>query len=84
MRIAYGLDVADQNDKYISIVERGVDIFTRIIVPGRYLVEALPWLRHVPMWFPGAGFKRDAAKWQRDIHALRTVPFNAAVEQMVR
>lgn len=25
--------------------------------PGRYLVGFLPWLKYVPAWFPGAGWK---------------------------
>ena len=84
MRIVYGLGVAEENDKYISLVEKGVDIFIRITVPGRYLVEAIPVLRHVPSWFPGAKFKLDAAGWKDAVEMMRDVPFQAAKENIVR
>lgn len=38
-----------------------LDVGTRISVAGRYLVEVAPVLRHLPAWFPGAQFKREAA-----------------------
>ena len=84
MRIVYGLDVAEKNDEYISLVEKGVDVFIRITVPGRYLVEALPFLRHLPSWFPCAKFRRDAAEWKKSVEAMRDVPFRAAKDKIVR
>ncbi|KAM5533378.1 hypothetical protein V8D89_012928 [Ganoderma adspersum] len=82
MRIVYGLEVAEKNDEYISLVERGVDVFIRITVPGRYLVEALPLLRNLPSWFPGAKFRRDAAEWKESVEAMRDVPFRAAKDKI--
>ncbi|RXW19106.1 hypothetical protein EST38_g6748 [Candolleomyces aberdarensis] len=32
--------------------------FSDAVVPGRFLVNVFPSLKHVPSWFPGAGFKR--------------------------
>ena len=84
MRISYGLDVADHNDKHVSLAARGVDIFIKIMIPGRYLVEAIPALRYVPAWFPGAQFRRDANAWKEEVDALLNAPFNATVDQMVR
>ncbi|KAI0764617.1 O-methylsterigmatocystin oxidoreductase [Trametes elegans] len=76
LRLVYGLEVADHNDRYIGIAERAADIYIKITVPGRYLVETLPFLRYVPSWFPGAGFKRKAAAWKQDVLALRNAPFD--------
>ena len=83
MRLVYGLDVAERNDKHISLAERGVDIFIKIMIPGRYLVEAIPVLRHIPTWFPGASFKRDASAWKEEVLALRDEPFRVTQEQIV-
>ena len=83
MRLTYGLDIAERNDRHISLAERGVDIFIKIMIPGRYLVEAIPPLRHLPAWFPGAGFKRDASAWKEEVIALRDEPFRATQEQIV-
>ena len=83
MRTSYGLEVAGPNDRHIFLAERGVDIFSLIMVPGRYLVEAIPTLRHIPAWFPGAQFKRDANVWKKEISALLHEPFAITLDQLV-
>ena len=83
MDVVYGMRDADENDKYITIAERGAAVFSEVAAPGRYLVELFPALAHVPAWLPGAQFKRDAAKWARDMTTLREVPWSAAVNTTV-
>ena len=83
MRISYGLEVAGHNDRHISLAERGVDILAIIMVPGRYLVEAIPILRHIPAWFPGARFKKIAREWKKEILAVRNIAFDAVMDNMV-
>lgn len=83
MKIVYGLEVDDDDDKYIMIARRALDVFNNFMVPGRFLVDSLPVLRHVPSWFPGAGFKRKATVWRKDVLALRNVPFEAVMENVV-
>lgn len=81
MRIAYGIEVdAPGNDKYISIAEKGLAVFAAALVPGKYLVETFPILRHLPAWFPGAQFKRDGKQWKPDALAVLETPWNMATE----
>ncbi|KAI0350838.1 O-methylsterigmatocystin oxidoreductase [Trametes cingulata] len=80
MDIVYGINVAEHNDPYIRLAENAAAIFTQIMVPGQYLVEILPILANVPAWLPGARFKRDAARWYKEIAAVRNVPYEAALE----
>ncbi|KAI0638606.1 CyP450 monooxygenase [Trametes polyzona] len=75
--IVYGLPIDDDDDKYLTIARKGLNVFINFLVPGRYMVESLHFLRHLPSWFPGAGFKRQAAAWRKDVLALRNVPFDA-------
>ncbi|KAI9057429.1 CyP450 monooxygenase [Trametes sanguinea] len=82
MGIVYGLEIAEDDDKYLTIARKTMDVFSEFVVPGRYLVESLRILRYVPSWLPGAGFKRKAAEWRKDVLAHRNVPFDAAVENM--
>ena len=84
MDVIYGRDVADRDDPYVAIAERGSNVFSHIVAPGKFLVELFPALARVPAWFPGAQFKRDAAEWKKDIDALRNVPYDAAVDAIVR
>ncbi|KAI0642607.1 O-methylsterigmatocystin oxidoreductase [Trametes meyenii] len=79
MDVAYGIQVAEHNDPYIQMAEKAAAIFSDIVVPGRYLVEVMPFLKHVPPWFPGAGFKRQATRWGYDVSTLRHAPYDAAM-----
>ena len=83
MRISYGIELQQANDKYFAMIKRLAEVGETVAVPGRFLVEALPWLRFVPGWLPGAEFKRYAAAAKRDI--LHTVDylFGTAKDAMV-
>lgn len=63
IKVAYGIQVEENNDRYISLMEKiteGLQAFN----PGRYMVQFLPILHYVPAWVPGAGFQRDFAGWR--------------------
>ncbi|KAJ7584750.1 cytochrome P450 [Mycena floridula] len=78
MRIAYGLDVLPSNDPFIAAAEAGLTTLAKACVPGAFLVDAFPILKHVPEWLPGAGFKRKAKEWREYAHIMRRMPFEAA------
>ncbi|KAH9886458.1 O-methylsterigmatocystin oxidoreductase [Cubamyces lactineus] len=84
MEVVYGIAVTVEDDPYISLAENATKVFTEITVPGRFIVELLPFIRHLPSWLPGMGFKRVAANWCEDVRALRNVPFEAAVKEMAK
>ena len=74
MRITYGLEVAKRDDQYIRIAEEAVPGFNEAFIPGKYLVEMFPVMRHVPAWFPWAKFKRDADRWRPLAQRMRNYP----------
>ena len=41
LRIAYGLDVQPENDPLINLVERALQKFLYVLVPGKFLVVRL-------------------------------------------
>ena len=59
------------------------DIASDVIMPGRYLVEALPALRYLPAWFPGASFKRKAAVASRRLSDIIQRLYSAGKEKLV-
>ncbi|KAI0767200.1 cytochrome P450 [Fomes fomentarius] len=83
-KIAYGLDVDTPEDEYLSLAQEGNDIFLEAFVPGRYLVESFPILRHIPPWFPGAKFLRQAAEWRETYVHVLNKPFEAASRNLRR
>ena len=84
IRVAYGLEVVDDNDKYVDIAEAAMDCFNIVFQPGRYMVQTFPSLRHIPSWFPGAKFRREFAAWYPTVRKIHDVPWEAAMAQRVR
>ncbi|EIW55314.1 cytochrome P450 [Trametes versicolor FP-101664 SS1] len=84
MSVVYGIAIAEHNDPYVSLAEKATHVFGKITIPGQYPVESLPFLRHIPSWFPGAGFKRDALRWSEVVSAARNVPYDAAMDAFAR
>lgn len=84
MSVAYGITVKDSDDPYISRAEEALEGLAAAGIPGSFLVDMFPLLKHVPAWFPGAGFKRKAAHWRKLNHKVSELPFEYVEEQMVR
>ncbi|KAJ7146876.1 cytochrome P450 [Mycena epipterygia] len=82
MSVAYGIDVLPDNDPYIELAEHVVQAGIQAGIPGRFLVDSIPILQHVPDWFPGAGFKRLAKGWRKEVEALRDLPFAETKRQI--
>ncbi|KZP09719.1 hypothetical protein FIBSPDRAFT_963755 [Athelia psychrophila] len=51
-------------------------------MPGAFLVDTVPILKHAPSRFPGVGFKRKAKEWKRHIDETLEAPFNAIKEEI--
>ncbi|RPD69167.1 cytochrome P450 [Lentinus tigrinus ALCF2SS1-7] len=81
-RIAYGIDVDKSDVDYLGIAEEAMHNFSMMFQPGKHLVESFPILRFLPSFFPGAQFKRDAAKGYPVVRAMRDVPWAASKEAM--
>ncbi|KAJ2912965.1 hypothetical protein MD484_g7455, partial [Candolleomyces efflorescens] len=65
MRATYGFDDTTHHAELVHDTQKLLDEFFEAIIPGQYLVDYVPLLRHVPSWLPGAGFKkkfRDVAE----------------------
>ncbi|KAE9397652.1 cytochrome P450 [Gymnopus androsaceus JB14] len=73
--VAYGLHVQPKNDPDIEAANKMMDVLTRALLPGAFLVDSFPILKYVPSWFPGASFKRKANSWNAIRHATITPPF---------
>ncbi|PFH47987.1 hypothetical protein AMATHDRAFT_66464 [Amanita thiersii Skay4041] len=77
--IAYGLHVLPENDPYIATAEAAVHPLVAAGVPGAFLVDSFPFLKHVPEWFPGAGFQRKAREWRKLALNMLEKPYKAAM-----
>ena len=80
MKIGYGIAVQESDDPYISIAEKVMSGVAEVAIPGSFWVDLFPILKHVPSWFPGAGFQKKAARWRE---AVNTMADHHVQEQLV-
>ena len=78
------IDMSDDNNQYGGHIDAALAGFSQGLMPGRFLVGLLPFLRYVPSWVPGAGFQNTFARWCEASAALRHGPFAHVKDAMVR
>ncbi|KAJ3522356.1 hypothetical protein NM688_g8885 [Phlebia brevispora] len=82
IKMAYGYEVQEGKDAIVDLVELAVDQFSALSRPGAFLVDIMPFLRYVPPWFPGAGFKTAAESFKKTLNDMVDVPFNFVKARM--
>ena len=72
LKTVYGIDIAERGDRIVEVIDMAMEGVSVALTPGTFLVEYLPFLRHIPEWLPGASFQkklRDGAtrptRWSR-------------------
>ncbi|KAJ4484986.1 cytochrome P450 [Lentinula edodes] len=82
MNVAYGIEIEDEDDRYVTVAETALDGMAKAANPGAFLVDIFPILKYVPIWMPGAGFKRKAALWREAVLQMRDAPFEVVTKAM--
>ncbi|CDO76234.1 hypothetical protein BN946_scf184644.g8 [Trametes cinnabarina] len=83
LKIAYGYQ--NENNEFKALVqdtEEALHMFAIAALPGVFLVDTLPFLRHLPSWFPGAGFRKLGIRTQRLIKSMIDTPFDMVKRQV--
>ncbi|KAJ7764910.1 cytochrome P450 [Mycena metata] len=75
MSVSYGLDLLPDQDPHIALAQKVMKVAGEVATPGSFLVDSIPWLKYVPDWFPGAGFKRKAKAWRELGRQVQEIPF---------
>jgi len=83
LSVTYDITVKDSDDPYITTAEIALDGFSEAGIPGSFVVDYLPFLKYIPSWMPGAGFKRKAAHWARANEEMCEKPFLHVKDQLV-
>ncbi|KAF8552662.1 cytochrome P450 [Imleria badia] len=75
--VVYGHHVKSTDDAFLKLAEDCVSLLANRIAAGGGIwpVDIFPALKHLPDWFPGAGFKRNAAIWKKQIEEFVDEPF---------
>ncbi|TFK93396.1 cytochrome P450 [Polyporus arcularius HHB13444] len=82
--IVYGYRVMSNTDKLLDMADESLELLSnRIAAAGNvWIVDLFPPLKHIPTWFPGAKFKRDAAVWKGKMEAFVNEPFDFTKQQI--
>ncbi|KAL4266704.1 cytochrome P450 family protein [Pleurotus pulmonarius] len=76
MEICYGHHVAENGDEYVALADEALAAVNQSSIFGSYMVDYLPWLKYVPSWMPGAGFKKQAKEWRGLAEKMLNSPFD--------
>ncbi|KAF8814222.1 cytochrome P450 [Phlegmacium glaucopus] len=82
LHISYGYEIKERDDPFVALAEEAGSQISIASVPGSLSTFSLLVLRHVPAWFPGAGFKRTAARWAETVTNMVEAPYQFVKQQM--
>ncbi|EGN99056.1 hypothetical protein SERLA73DRAFT_168607 [Serpula lacrymans var. lacrymans S7.3] len=68
LSISYGYDVQGDHDPWVKMADNLLSQFSEMTVAGAYLVDFLPFLKHVPEWVPGASFQKTAKEYKATLY----------------
>ncbi|KAL5531068.1 hypothetical protein ACEPAG_3944 [Sanghuangporus baumii] len=74
LRLVYGYQISNVNDYFVELSEKLGRITAESTQTGRWLVNAIPSIRHLPSWLPGMQFKKWAADARAKCEAFMRIP----------
>ncbi|KAF9023913.1 cytochrome P450 [Hymenopellis radicata] len=82
--LVYGYEAQEENDWYITIVNKALRKSEIAMQPGSYLVDYMPSLGVIPSWLPFAAFKKLAESIAPEARDILNLPFETAVARRSR
>ncbi|KAL0563837.1 hypothetical protein V5O48_018225 [Marasmius crinis-equi] len=80
LAVVYGYLPKDGNDKFLLMGSECLSILANEVTSGGgiWAVDVFPFLKLLPSWFPGCGFKKKAEKWKVKMKEFVEAPFALA------
>ncbi|KAF9247139.1 cytochrome P450 [Melanogaster broomeanus] len=76
--------VKENHDPFVDLADEAVDQFSAPQLPElSWSTSSQLVLKHVPDWFPGAGFKLKAKEWRATLEDMVQKPYQFVKDQMV-
>lgn len=83
LKITYGYSIEPEKaDPLVAMIDQFMHRISLAYVPLSWAVDLLPFLRYLPEWMPGAGFKKTAREWRKIADDVADVPYAAVRRQM--
>ncbi|PWY65710.1 cytochrome P450 [Aspergillus heteromorphus CBS 117.55] len=83
LKMTYGYNVAPRGkDPLVELVSRCMQQFAASLMPGAWIVDFIPFLKHTPTWIPGISFPRVAKAFREDNRNWSERPYAFVKQQM--
>ncbi|KIJ07546.1 hypothetical protein PAXINDRAFT_19268 [Paxillus involutus ATCC 200175] len=82
LRISHGYVTQEGDDPLVELAHTANSQLSMASAPGLYYVDIIPFLKYIPSWLPGAGFKRRAKEYAAVLHDLVEIPHNYVKSQL--
>ncbi|OJT11090.1 O-methylsterigmatocystin oxidoreductase [Trametes pubescens] len=82
LEITFGRSVESVDDELVSLAERALNGANHAGRAGSVPVDFVPILKHIPSWFPGIGFKRNASIVRGHIEEFLDTSYNTVTSAM--
>ncbi|KAJ8462272.1 hypothetical protein ONZ51_g11007 [Trametes cubensis] len=76
---AYGLPAEYVDGRYVDLLREADDTLTQALDPA---VMFIPFLRYLPSWFPGGGWKSGIERWRAVAILTRDLPYQDTLQAM--
>lgn len=83
LSMTYGVDILPENDPNMQLAHEGGKAVGEALVAGSKIVDVMPLLKYLPVWFPGASFQKAAARSRVQAEKLREGIFAQAHKKWV-
>lgn len=84
LSVVYGYEAISNEDEFLNLAEECVDLLANRITSGGGIwpVDIFPFLKHIPLWMPGSGFKKNAIIWKKKMEEFVDRPFEYVKNSM--
>ncbi|KAF7595511.1 hypothetical protein BBP40_005847 [Aspergillus hancockii] len=83
LRIGYGYTTEPHGrDPLIDLVDKAMEDFSQVVLPGAWLVNFVPMLKYLPSWFPGGGWQKTAQAYKERVMEMTDKPYAFVKHQM--
>ncbi|KAG9308639.1 cytochrome P450 [Chiua virens] len=82
LRISHGYLTREEDDPLMKLAHVANSQLSIATAPGVYYADLIHFLKYVPSWFPGAGFKRKAKQYATVVQDLVEIPHKYVKSQL--
>ncbi|KAH7326950.1 cytochrome P450 [Rhizoctonia solani] len=81
-RTIYGHEPASSSDDFLVRSQSVFSYLSKCLLSSNYYVNTFSFLKYIPEWFPGAGWKRDVKRWKQEKNSFINDTYQLGLENM--